>query len=591
MPIPIVTSFQRGSTPHPFAPRPASGLRQVRLLCLLASLSTAPALLAQSGGTTPSYVDVAEAAQGTAGSPYIPLDSWIYPAATRLYDLGYLPTAFLGLRPWTRVSLTHMLSLSQAAILDAPPGSEAAGLFDRLHHELQPELDGPASPFAQVESIYTRVREIRGPILNDSFHVGQGVINDYGRPYQTGFNTIAGYAVRATAGRFDLYARGEYQHAPSATGYSQQVANTLADIDVTPHVPQSTIPAGPIADRNQARLLEANLSAHLLGHQFSFGKGDAWLSSSQGSSMAWSNNAENIYSFRINRIEPLYIPVLSRITGLFRYDFFVGSLKGHTYPNDPWIHAEKISFKPTPDLEFGFERTVIWGGKGHAPITLHTFLRSFFSTAGVEPSVKVSRLDPGARFSTFDFHWRIPWRSHLVTLYTDSLAHDNVFPVSNPGRSGIRPGLLIARLPAMPKMDLRLEGGTTDPHDPGSSGGNFLYYEYIQRQGYTNRGQIIGDWMGREGKGGQAWLTWHPRPAESVQLEYRYAKAASDFIPGGTTQHSLGVNTLFRPRPNLEIRASAEGQVWRVPLVANGPQKTFLGTIQIQYFPHLQTRK
>ena len=36
--------------------------------------------------------------------------------------------------------------------------------------------------------------------------------------------------------------------------------------------------------------------------------------------MAYSNNAENIYSFRINRVEPLHIPGLSYITGPFRYD-------------------------------------------------------------------------------------------------------------------------------------------------------------------------------------------------------------------------------------------------------------------------------
>ena len=56
--------------------------------------------------------------------------------------------------------------------------------------------------------------------------------------------------------------------------------------------------------------------------------------------MAYSNNAQNIYSFRINRVEPLHIPLLSRATGPFRYDFMVGSLKGHSDWNDPWVHAE-----------------------------------------------------------------------------------------------------------------------------------------------------------------------------------------------------------------------------------------------------------
>ncbi len=155
---------------------------------------------------------------------------------------------------------------------------------------------------------------------------------------------------------------------------------------------------GPIASTANGRVMEAYVSAHLLNHEISFGKQDDWLGPGLGGGMAYSNNAENIYSFRINRVEPLHIPLLSRLTGPFRYDFLVGKLRGHTYmpnpanpggtnpnlpnvinPGDPWVHIEKISFRPTENLEFGFERTVIWGGKGHAPITLRTFLKSFIS--------------------------------------------------------------------------------------------------------------------------------------------------------------------------------------------------------------------
>ncbi|HEY5055118.1 MAG TPA: hypothetical protein VII58_03110, partial [Acidobacteriaceae bacterium] len=35
------------------------------------------------------------------GSPYIPVDSWVYPAMLRLYSMGYLDTMFLGERPYT----------------------------------------------------------------------------------------------------------------------------------------------------------------------------------------------------------------------------------------------------------------------------------------------------------------------------------------------------------------------------------------------------------------------------------------------------------------------------------------------------------
>ena len=204
-------------------------------------------LWAQSGDDTPSHQEVSEVAASTAGSTYIPVDSWIYPAATRLYAMGYLPTLYLGLRPWTRASLAHMLELSRTELSAEGAPEEAVEIAARLRRELAPELtDAKAASFG-VESVSARVRGIQGPILDDSYHLGQTIVNDYGRPNQTGFNALTGFSTRGTAGRFSLYLRGEYQHAPSAAGYTPAVAATLAAIDNAPDVPQDTIPAGPIA--------------------------------------------------------------------------------------------------------------------------------------------------------------------------------------------------------------------------------------------------------------------------------------------------------------------------------------------------------
>ena len=36
-------------------------------------------------------------------------------------------------------------------------------------------------------------------------------------------------------------------------------------------------------------------------------------------------------------------------------------------------------------------------------------------------------------------------------------------------------------------------------------------------QGYTNNGQLFGDWIGREDKGGQGWITYHLSGNEWIQ--------------------------------------------------------------------------
>jgi Capsule assembly protein Wzi len=546
----------------------------------------------------PGYRPPSETISTSAeGSTYVPMDSWIYPALDRLHSLGYLNTAFMGIRPWTRLSIAHMLEQSADRIDTDTGNDEAKSIYLAVLEEVQPDIDNATElnhPGGQLESVYSNLRGISGTPLRDSFHLGQTIINDYGRPYEGGFNNYTGFSARAEAGRFSLYFRGEYQYAPSATGYSAALATELSqNIDLIPIASnpfQDTIPQGPIAAANNARILEANLSYHLLGHEVSFGKNDHWLGPDQGASMLWSNNAEDIYDFQIDRVEPLRIPLVSRVTGPFRYDFFAGSLKGHTDPNDPWVHVEKLSFKPMRDLEFGFSRLVIWGGKGHEPITVHTFLKSFFSFQNVSETEKLSRSDPGARFGTFDFDWRLPYLQKWITLYSDSLVHDDVSPISAPRRSGVHPGIYLAQFPYLHQLDLRVEGANTEPASHATASGSnidqgqFLYVETIQKQGPTNKG-FLPDWVGRQGKGGQAWLTWHLSGNEDIQFMYRNAKASAQFVPGGTTQNDFEGSVVKRIGKDIEVKGWVQYESWKALIYLTGSQSDTTAAARITWYP------
>ncbi len=196
------------------------------------------------------------------GSVYIPVDSWIYPEMTRLYSLGYVDTIFLSMRPWTRLSVLHMLLDSQGDIL-ADNNPEAVKILDAVLHELEPETNREAAPKSMVyglESAYTRMMGVGGTILRDSYHIGQTINNDYGRPYETGFNNITGASGLYEYGRFSLYLRGEYQYAPSGSGYSLPLATYLSNLDgITsgpPNYPQATIPSDPIPSQSTFRLVE-----------------------------------------------------------------------------------------------------------------------------------------------------------------------------------------------------------------------------------------------------------------------------------------------------------------------------------------------
>lgn len=608
---------------------------QFVLSCLLmAGLWAAQSACGQDAGGAGAAPACDESA---SASPFIPVDSWIYPAMLRLYSLGYVDTMYLGMRPWTRARVSEMLDEASGRIDDAqagnaPTAGQAREIWDAVHRELHPATAGPCAATGanvRLESVYSAMRAISGTPLRDSFHLGSTIINDYGRPYEHGINNYSGVSGYATAGRFAIYMRGEFQGAPSATGYSAVLAEALSTVDETAYLnpvtgmpySQTTIPRGPIATAAQGRFLEAYVSAQVLGNVISFGKQDEWLGPAEGASMAYSNNAENIYALHLNRSEPLFIPGLSRLAGAFRYEFLVGELRGHTLmpnplytnnpasqpnvinPGDPWVHVEKISFRPTENLEFGFERTALFGGEGHSPVTLHTFLKSFFSTANVPAATKDSRSDPGARFGAFDFSYRLPFLRNWLTLYTDSEVHDDVNPISAPRRAAFRPGLFLSHLPGMPRLDMRVEAASTAPAavDVGSNQyGRFMYWEGIERQGYTNQGQLFGDWIGRDDKGGQAWITYHLSGDEWIQVSARNQKAASEFIPGsatrtipgsttlipgGTTLNDLSFQAVKRIGKDFEVDGSFTLEHWKIPIYLPGEQTVTSTSIQFTWFP------
>ena len=557
-----------------------------------------------------------ECSNSPIASPYIPVDSWIYQAVGRLRAMGYAHPVYLGLRPWTRISVLHMLDDTAAEMQDAdtfgdPTAGEAQDLYSALMRELHFESQEAClsrRPQLTLQSSYTLMRGISGMPLRDSYHLGSTLINDFGRPYGHGLNNYSGISGYGSVGRFGFYVRGEFQRAPSLSGYSLGLTNLLASNDVTTYmfspgcwgaedaantscVPlpprdQTTIPFGPVPSDVRGRVLEAYISAQYSHHIISFGKQDFWQSPAEGGAMSYSNNAENIYSLRVDRSEPLYVPLLSSFAGPLRYEFMIGPLKGHSYPADPWVHMEKISFRPTQNAEFGFERTVIWGGKNHESINLKSFLRSFFSLSAPQAATKDSPQDPGARFGAFDFSYRLPFLRNWITIYSDSEVHDDVSPIDAPRRASWRPGIYVSHAPGIPKLDLRVEGVSTDPPITSSNGGHFMYYESIQRQGYTNNGQMFGDWIGREAKGGQAWATYHLSGNEWIQINFRNEKADKDFVPGGTTLNDIGLQVVKRVHHDFEIDGRFTYERYKAPIYLPGQQTVTSTSVELTWFPN-----
>jgi membrane-associated phospholipid phosphatase len=534
-------------------------------------------------------------------SPYVPLDSWIYPALERLIALGYMRSNMLGMRPWTRMTCARMVEEAGDKLQDDDTGTGEVGkIYRTLTNEFDSEikrLDGAPNVSARVDSVYTRVTGISGTPLRDGYNFGQTIVNDYGRPYWTGLNNITGVTAEAEAGPVAISFQGEYQHAPAMPSDPPQVLAAIAAANFTPPLPNGT----PTV--NQFQLLNSVVLLNIDNVQFSFGEQSQWLGPSESGSLLMSNNAASFPAFKIDDVVPHNIPGLSKVLGPFRTEFFIGQLSGQqwefcaaptcpSYPGypgvvgphispQPFIHGEKISFQPTPNLEFGMGITAMFGGPG-LPVTFGNFFRTYY----IHSPTAVN--NPGKRISAADFTYRVPHLRNWLTFYMDSLVVDEVSPIGST-RANVNPGIYMPQFPKIPRLELRAEGiheSTTTEFPPG-----FVYFD--QRRylsGYTNDGNLLASWIGRAGRGGQGWLTYSFSPRTQVQLNYRLQEVSPRFVEGGRLV-DYSARSEFMVGPNVSVSGLLQYEQWRFPVLDPTRQSDVTASVQLTFYPRWRVGK
>ena len=537
------------------------------------------------------------------GSPYVPLDSWIYPALDRLAGLGLIDSGFAGLRPWTRRECMRQVSEAGEKLGDAGEDTEAGKLLEALESEFRSETeavgDGNDGAGFRLESIYTRTEHISGAPLTDGYTFGQTQYNDFGRPYGEGWNTVNGFSAYATNGPWIAYVRGEEQTAPSIPALSLTTREFVQRVNGYPQLPPGT--AQP--STRDFQLLDAYVGLMLSNWEVSFGKQSLWWGPGNGGPLDFSNNSEPINMFRINRTTPLKLPSILGWLGPMRTEFFLGQLTGHEFilaPSgfvgqfgrslspQPMIHGQKISFKPTRNFEFGFFRTTIFAGEGY-PFTLRSLGRSLFSTKNENAGGPTK---PGNRTSGLDFSYRLPHLRDWVSFYGDGYTDDQFSPIAFADRSAWHAGLYFSQFPLLRKLDLRVEGVYTDvPPGGGPIAPGTFYFNGTWRSGYTNDRRLIGSWVGRGGQGAQAWTNYWFNARNRLQFNFRHQKVSQVFIPGGGTLTDVGVRGDYWLRSNLSFTASVQYERWLFPVIQPSATTNTSATVEILFQPQRLFRR
>lgn len=565
-----------------------------RTVWVLAGVCLISAFQAKAQQDTDSPQD--EAMRSRA-SVYVPLDSWVYPVFDRLIAAQYVDTASQMNRPWTRLECARLLAEAKVHARAPEQSDELIEMIGSLNSEFSSEtavLSGNRNVEARVESVYSRTTLIAGTPLRDGYNFGQTIVNDFGRPYGQGANQISGMALRASAGRFAFYLRGEGQYAQPAAPYNtsaqqaiMQYNNTLLSGGGMPYDWNLRL-----TTTNRLRTVEAYATATLANWQFSFGQQSLWWGPNRTTSLILSNNAEAMPMIRFNRVKPAQMPGILRVLGPTHFDAFFARQGGIHYvglgqnftlygsPSQalkppPYLWGVHFSFQPTKALEFGFGHTTIFAGYGR-PLNLRTFLHTFSNDGNGQ------EIDPGKRVTSFDFTYHVPGLRDRVLLYTEGMAWDNPIQGKFVGRFAFAPGIYIPALPHLKRMDFRAEGAYTDlPKLPYPG---YFYSNAHYSQGYTNYGQILGSWVGRQGRGGQASTTYWFTPQKTLTASYRKVSVDKAMLMGGTMEE-FSSNFRWFVKPTVEVTAGGQYERWKFLLLQPTPKSNFVTTFGIQFHP------
>lgn len=530
------------------------------------------------------------------GSPYVPLDSWIYPALERLAALGYAKTASLGIRPWTRLECARLLGEASEQQPDGDAPSEVQQLYNALSKEFAYDselMSGENNRGAQMESVYSRVLGISGTPLTDNYHFGQTLLNDYGRPYEQGFNAVAGASGWTTTGPFVIYVRGEYQSAPSAQSPSTAALDFISTVDGLPPNP----PPLPVAGISRFQLLDAYVGMNLANWQISYGRRSLWWGPSEDGPMTFTNNVSPLnHMFSIDRVSPFRLPWIFGYLGDIRLSAFIGQVSGqefldnnfegangfvgqygHTLHPQPFLSGGKISFKLTQNFEFGMTKTTLYGGPGN-PLTLRTLYRSALG-------IHVQSYSLGDGRSSADFSYRVPKLRDWLSFYGEAMSEDEPSPIPYMRQSIFQGGLYFAKIPRIPKIDLRVEGGSTSAVGYNVEPAGYFYWNGQYVNGYTNNGGFIGSWLGRAAQGEAIRTNYWLSAKSKIGLELRHRKVDRQFLPQGGTQNDVAVNADIFSGQGFRFSGNVQYERWQIPMLATNRQSNVAAAFEFGFWP------
>jgi hypothetical protein len=172
-----------------------------------------------------------------------------------------------------------------------------------------------------------------------------------------------------------------------------------------------------------------------------------------------------------------------------------------------------------------------------------------------------------------------------LTFYGDGFTDDQFSPIGYADRSVWHAGLFLSHVPRIPKLDVRVEGVYSDNPLGGKICCGFFYFNSTWYDGYTNRQNLMGSWIGRDGQGAQAWTNYWFGARNRLQFNFRHQKISQQFLPGGGSLTDAGVRGDYWLRSSLSFSASLQYERWLIPVIQSDESRNVTAAVEIRFQP------
>jgi hypothetical protein len=154
-------------------------------------------------------------------------------------------------------------------------------------------------------------------------------------------------------------------------------------------------------------------------------------------------------------------------------------------------------------------------------------------------------------------------------------------------RNASQGGVYVTKFPGIPKLDLRLEGGYTNPV---AFCGICIYTNAQYNSGYNNDGRLIGTWIGRAAQGELIRSNYWLSPRKKIGVELRHRTLDPGYLPQGGSQNDIAVNADIFAGPGFRFQGILQYERWQIPLLATGAQSNVAASLQFSFWPTPHSR-